>query len=238
MQKKYLIAIIAGGGLVVLLGVGVWYLRSRSSRDLPVQLPPASLPVPSSSSTPSVVPPVSPDLQQKAEKELESLKKYPVDSDVDGLSDELEKTLGTDPHKTDSDNDGRSDSQEYFDHTDPLKADAPQARGGFVPEASAASTTMSPSAETGSAVTTTAVASVVDTDRDGLSDEEEGRRGTDPLKLDTDGDSLGDGDEVNKYKTDPLNADTDADGYKDADEVKKGYNPLGAGKCAKPDCIP
>jgi len=43
---------------------------------------------------------------------------------------------------------------------------------------------------------------------------------------DTDGDSLSDGDEVNKYKTEPLKADTDGGGLKDAEEVAKNKNPF------------
>jgi len=82
--------------------------------------------------------------------------------------------------------------------------------------------------------TTTAVC--VDSDKDGLCDEREKQLGTDPLKADTDGDGVSDGDEVLKYGTNPLNADTDGDGFKDGVEIKNGYNPRGAGKCAKPDC--
>jgi hypothetical protein len=70
----------------------------------------------------------------------------------------------------------------------------------------------------------------IDTDGDGLSDEEEKRYGTDPLEPDTDGDGLSDREEVMVYKTDPLDPDTDKDGYKDGDEVKAGYNPLGEGR--------
>ena len=49
---------------------------------------------------------------------------------------------------------------------------------------------------------------------------------TDPLKADSDGDGLTDGEEVNTYHTDPLNVDTDGDGISDYDEVKLGLNPL------------
>jgi outer membrane protein OmpA-like peptidoglycan-associated protein len=59
----------------------------------------------------------------------------------------------------------------------------------------------------------------VDTDGDGLLDEEELRIGTDPRNPDTDGDGLKDGEEVYTYKTDPLNPDTDGDGLKDGEEV-------------------
>lgn len=60
-----------------------------------------------------------------------------------------------------------------------------------------------------------------DTDGDGLSDYDEiNRYNTDPLKADTDGDGLTDGEEVLTYKTNPLNKDTDGDGISDYDEVK------------------
>lgn len=70
----------------------------------------------------------------------------------------------------------------------------------------------------------------VDTDKDGLSDAEEARLGTDPTKADTDGDGLTDREEVAIYKTDPLNPDTDGDTYSDGSEVRNGYNPVGPGK--------
>lgn len=71
---------------------------------------------------------------------------------------------------------------------------------------------------------------VVDSDRDGLSDEEEKQFGTNPNKTDTDSDGLFDRDEVKVYKTDPKKPDTDSDGMTDGDEIKNGYNPNGPGK--------
>jgi len=70
----------------------------------------------------------------------------------------------------------------------------------------------------------------VDSDQDGLSDEEEKSLGTNPNSSDTDSDGLSDRDEVKIYKTDPNNPDSDGDGHSDGDEVKAGYNPLGEGK--------
>ncbi len=70
----------------------------------------------------------------------------------------------------------------------------------------------------------------VDTDGDGLTDEEEAKYGTDAQKVDTDTDTLTDYEEIMIWKTDPLNLDTDGDTYDDGMEVKNGYNPLGAGK--------
>jgi len=67
-----------------------------------------------------------------------------------------------------------------------------------------------------------AVAGPVDSDGDGLLDEEELRWKTDPYNPDTDADGLSDGEEVKQYHTDPLNPDTDYDGLKDGyDEVMK-----------------
>lgn len=67
----------------------------------------------------------------------------------------------------------------------------------------------------------------LDTDGDGLTDEEEATIGTNPRIKDTDGDGLTDGEEVKQYKTDPLNPDTDFDGLKDGAEVKQyKTNPL------------
>jgi len=70
----------------------------------------------------------------------------------------------------------------------------------------------------------------VDSDSDGLTNEEEASLGTDPNNPDSDSDGLTDREEVKVYGTDPLNADTDGDSYQDGQEVKNGYNPKGSGK--------
>jgi len=70
----------------------------------------------------------------------------------------------------------------------------------------------------------------LDSDGDGLTDEEEWRLGTAIDSVDTDNDGLFDREEVKVYKTDPRNPDTDGDGHIDGDEVSGGYNPLGSGR--------
>lgn len=70
----------------------------------------------------------------------------------------------------------------------------------------------------------------IDSDEDGLTDEEEATLGTDATNTDTDLDGLSDGEEVNIYFTDPLNTDTDGDTYLDGAEVDAGYDPNGLGK--------
>lgn len=70
----------------------------------------------------------------------------------------------------------------------------------------------------------------IDSDQDGLSDQEEMAAGTNINIVDTDADGLSDYEEIKIYGTDPLQADSDGDGYSDGDEVQNGYNPLGPGK--------
>ena len=74
------------------------------------------------------------------------------------------------------------------------------------------------------------VSATLDSDQDGLTDQEEASLGTNPNNYDTDKDGLTDREEVKVYKTNPLSADTDGDGFKDGDEVNNGYNPNGTGK--------
>ena len=74
---------------------------------------------------------------------------------------------------------------------------------------------------------------VLDSDRDGLTDEEEAVLGTDPRTIDTDQDGLTDREEVEIYKTNPLNIDSDGDGYPDGMEVNAGYNPNNSSPGAK-----
>lgn len=74
----------------------------------------------------------------------------------------------------------------------------------------------------------------VDSDNDGLTDQEEAQLGTNPNNPDSDGDGLSDGDEVKMWHTNPLKADTDGDGFSDGMEIANGYNPNGPGKLLNP----
>jgi hypothetical protein len=67
-----------------------------------------------------------------------------------------------------------------------------------------------------------------DLDRDGLTTDEEIALGTDGCVADTDGDGIGDGDEVHGtrgFVTNPLWSDTDSDGNDDDAEIARGSDP-------------
>ena len=71
------------------------------------------------------------------------------------------------------------------------------------------------------------VNTAIDSDGDGLSDDEEALIGTEPGNPDTDGDGLLDGEEINTYGTDPVDSDTDGDGLNDGDELNShGTDPM------------
>ncbi|MBK9250036.1 MAG: OmpA family protein [Ignavibacteria bacterium] len=165
-----------------------------------------------------------------------NFKSSKTDSDGDGLTDETEERIGTDPNNPDTDGDGLSDGDEVDDYkTDPLK---PDTDGDGLKDGAEVNThkTDPLKADTdGDGLTDGAEVNThktdpnkADTDGDGLSDGAEvNSHKTDPLKADTDGDGLNDGAEVNNHKTDPLKADTDGDGLNDGNEVNTTKsNPL------------
>ncbi len=122
-----------------------------------------------------------------------------TDTDEDGLKDEQEGLIGTDPNKVDTDEDGLSDYIEVVMlGTDPLSAERDESGKTDAEK---------------------------DTDGDGITNLKELELGTDPGLTDTDADGLSDGDEVNRG-TNPINYDTDGDGASDGAEVEIGTNPL------------
>ncbi|WP_376768505.1 hypothetical protein, partial [Nocardioides pelophilus] len=156
-----------------------------------------------------------------------------VDSDDDGLTDDEEGTIGTDPLDPDTDNDGINDGDEVdgttnTDYgnapTDPLDPDSdddgltdgeetgthntdpndPDTDDGGVPDGIEVDVDgTDPLDGTDDLVDD-------DADNDGLTDTEEGTIGTDPLDPDTDDDGINDGDEVDgTTNTDYGNAPTD-----------------------------
>lgn len=138
---------------------------------------------------------------------------YTDDSDGDGLTDEEEADLGTDPNNPDTDGDGISDGDEVngVPPTDPLDPDSDNDGVNDGDEINGVPPT-DPNDP--------------DTDGDGLTDGEEEALGTDPTNPDSDGDGISDGDEVNGVPpTDPNNPDTDGDGLTDGEEEALGTDP-------------
>jgi hypothetical protein len=107
-----------------------------------------------------------------------------VDSDGDGLSDDFERSIGTDPNQPDTDGDGMHDGWEH--------------KYGFNPLVNNDDTNVD------SDVTND---STYDADSDGLTNKQEADWGTDPNDDDTDNDGVTDGQEV-ENSSDP-NDDTD-----------------------------
>ncbi len=162
------------------------------------------------------------------------------DSDGDGLTDDEEAALGTDPLDPDTDGGGASDGDEVAIGTDPLNPsdDNLDSDGDGLPDAEETNLGTDP------AVPDTDGDRLLDgeevnqygtnpldknTDSDGLNDYVEVTfKGTDPLDPDTDDDGLSDGEEASQsgLGTDPLNPDTDGGGASDGDEVAAGTNPL------------
>lgn len=123
-----------------------------------------------------------------------------TDTDGDGLSDDFECAIGSNPEIIDTDGDDLSDYQEvYLTLTDPILTDTD---GDGIKDA------------------------IDDEDGDGLTNIEEINRGTDVMHPDSDRDDLNDYDEVYTYGCDPLNPYTDEDELCDGDDVLLGFSPL------------
>jgi len=132
------------------------------------------------------------------------------DSDGDGLTNQREAELGTDPTNPDTDGDGLWDGDEVLKQgTDPKNTD-----------------TDADGLSDGDEILNRGTdARNPDSDGDQLKDGEEVRLGLDPKKADTDADGLSDSDEIQRGTT-PTNPDSDGDGLKDGDEVILGTNPV------------
>jgi Peptidase family M23/Bacterial TSP3 repeat len=145
-----------------------------------------------------------------------------ADGDGDGLTDEFEALLGTDPADSDSDDDGLSDLHETtVSHTDPLLADT-DADG--VPDAAEVAAGTDPgTGQLPQAAVDRGFGGLAtrDSDADGLSDEYEIAHGLDPHSADSDADTLPDALEV-ALGSNPLSMDTDSDGVTDAAEYELG----------------
>ncbi len=131
------------------------------------------------------------------------------DFDGDGIQNDDEDVLGTDPNNPDSDGDGLKDGEEVNTFkTDPLNEDSDS--DGLTDGQECKQYRSNPLSN--------------DSDRDGLQDGDEVKNYlTNPIKADSDGDGLEDFIEINTYKTSPIDKDTDGDILNDGEELLK-YN--------------
>ncbi len=143
---------------------------------------------------------------QKKEEPKPVVKKEAKDSDNDGLSDDYEKEIGTNPLNPDTDGDGLTDGDEVNRYkTNPLN---PDTDGDGLKDGDEVNIHKTDPLNP-------------DTDGDGLSDGDEvNRYKTNPLDPDTDKGGISDGLEVNRDKTNPLDPsddliDSDGDGIPD-----------------------
>jgi len=224
-------------GLVVILALGYLvftkFLKTSENPLVENNLASSSLPVANTSAVAEI-----PIATSSAKEDVTA------DTDGDGLTDVEEKVLGINSNLSDTDSDGLSDRDEAKIYlTDPLKpdtdgdgiSDGTEVKNGYDPKGSGRLSSSSQATTTNplGLNPSSQPLKTVDTDKDGLTDEEEKRLGTDSLNSDTDKDGLSDYDEAKVYKTNPLNPDTDGDGYLDGVEVAHGFNPLGAGNLVK-----
>lgn|GEM_PF-1349975 len=161
-----------------------------------------------------------------------------VDTDHDGLTDEFEKLVGSDPTLADTDRDGLSDGYEaVVSHTDPLSADTDHDQLSDPAELAAGSDPgQLPGA--GGVIGSGPLAFNVshpgrDSDHDGIPDRIEKLVGLDPRSDDSDHDQLSDAMELS-HGTDPAIADSDHDGLSDSFEIANRLDPLTATGSATP----
>ncbi len=187
--------------------------------------------------------PTIPTTANSNNTKIESSATQMLDSDADGLSDEEEITLETDPQKTDSDGDGIPDNEEVGSEpgealdtdqdgkinaldkdddndnlptlleiaikTNPLEKDSD---GDGIDDATEVGSNPQTPINTDNDKLINAIDP--DDDNDGLTTIDEIAIGTNPLKADSDGDGLNDGEEIGKTAGKPK--DSDEDGIIDA----------------------
>lgn len=135
-----------------------------------------------------------------------------LDSDGDGLTNQREIEIGTNPFSVDTDGDLLDDNEEDANGDGRYRGDANE-NGIFEPELGEETDPTN-----------------ADTDGDGLSDGLEQLFGTDPFRDDSDGDGLSDGAEhdlsIDEFSClAPAQADSDGDGVPDGAEVAGGSSP-------------
>lgn len=127
------IALVALAVIVLLVGGYIIFSATWPNGESAAQIPIVSAPIAPPSTgpvsalpSPSALPAASTVAPSSASSALQTSPANPtaIDSDGDGLSDQREQVLGTDPHNPDTDGDGLTDYEEVVVFgTDPLNPD-------------------------------------------------------------------------------------------------------------------
>ncbi|RYY51889.1 MAG: hypothetical protein EOO09_22700, partial [Chitinophagaceae bacterium] len=157
------------------------------------------------------------------------------DQDNDGLTNQEEAAIGTNPTNPDTDGDGINDGTEVTNGSNPLDPCSPNATPGICDQDSdndGVPSGIDP--DDNNPCIPNPLAGLCDQDSDGLNNNQEAAIGTNPTNPDTDGDGINDGTEVNNGSN-PLDAcspnlsfptcDQDGDGLTNAQEGTAGTNP-------------
>ena len=153
------------------------------------------------------------------------------DQDNDGLTNQQEAGIGTNPIIADTDGDGLNDGAEVTGGSNPLDPCSPVASAGCPTDADNDGTPAASDPDDTNPCVPNPAAGNCDRDGDGLTNLQEAAIGTNPVVADTDGDTSNDGTEVTNG-SDPLNpcspninspaCDQDNDGLTNADEALNG----------------
>jgi len=159
-----------------------------------------------------------------------------LDSDGDGLSDDREGFIGSNPFETDTDGDGLSDFEEIVEFltsptnpdTDSDQLDDYKELKTFFTDPNSPDSDGDGLSDFEEIVEFLTSPTNPDTDFDQLDDYKELKTFfTDPNSPDSDGDGLLDGLEIDGFLgSDPTNPDTDGDGFLDGEEVELGLDLL------------
>jgi hypothetical protein len=165
-----------------------------------------------------------------------------ADADGDGLSNEEEAALGTDPEKKDSDGDGLYDNYEVGDVNNPTDSDGNKIIDALDKDddGDGIDTTKENADPNGDGNPQDAKDTdgdgapdyldanndgpLADADGDGLTNKQEADLGTDPNDADSDNDGLTDSEEITNG-TNPKDPDSDGDSLPDGWEVNNGTDP-------------
>lgn len=124
LKNKLMVFSLILGGLIIVVGGGYLGLRLMVKSAAPIKLEIKKEEVNNSQIAPEVPAPAAEEVNNVVNQPIQPAVTQPLDSDQDGLTDEAEVKLGTNPNNPDTDGDGLTDREEAKVYgTDPLTVD-------------------------------------------------------------------------------------------------------------------